>query len=440
MAIPNDFLFDQSSGLYYKDEMTVDQNNVPIRLVTWYDPNTDTYNPVAYPVENTANTQGAEQEPQNYQQDPTTQDVGNNQQTYTNNSYYSENPNSGQEPPKKGKGGLIAIIASSSCAVVIAVLAIVGWQLGWFNSFFGGGDNVVSPDSTATPMLTSTPAPTALAQATPTPIPPTATPAPEPEPLSTSINIDEVEIFQYLDSSTDLDMLDIFIPDLLSAYPKSLPGVEAGDLMYSWEFYFGNYCAVSLYYVCEETNSTDEILISDMTAAFWENTADGWVSIYTPEFWAGAGNITFYDLDLPPEPQLLFTEYESIYTYIQLGTDTVDRDIPIVSEGGETDYHLGTYYSYTELILDAQYIPYIELYDDGTCYVMLNMGNGMSGGECTYTYYPETLDGYIYFPGTDEEVYFFFIDGFNTLIFDRVENFGILNWEYYEGYSAFFKE
>ncbi len=423
MSVPNGFLFDQNSGLYYKDEMTVDQNNAPIRLVTWYDPNTDTYNPVAYPVDST----------QNFPQNSVTQ---NYQQNYADNGLQADTAN--QKPLKKGKGGLIAIIASSSAFVVLVVLGIVGWQMGWFNALFSSGDSAVIPENSPTPTASNaTPAPTS--QATPSPAPPTISPT---QPFSATINIDNVEIYQYLESDYEIDILDIYIPDLLNSYPKSLPDVGVGDLMYSWEVYFGDSYAVSLYYICEEVDSTEEIDVYDMSAAFWENTSTGWTSLHFLDFWAGDNYISFYDVILPENPHLVFTEYTSLFTYIQLGTNSESRDIPVESGGytAESSDHLGTFYSYTDNIPVLEYTPYIELYADGTYYMYLNLGDGMADGTGTYTYAPETRDGYMYFKGYDEEIYFYFEDDFDTLIFTAQSNYGLMNYEHHGTYGAFFRD
>ncbi len=414
MSAPNDFIFDPNSGLYYKDEMTVDQNGTPIRLVTWYDPNTDTYNPVAYPVEQ-----------------PNTQYVDNGAQ-YQNQPTYEQNAT----PPKKGKGGLIAIIVSASSLVVIAVLGIIGWQMGWFDSLFApnGGDSVI-PSVTASPMPTDEPMPT-------------QEPSPTSEPTSTPqmdfyVDMDGAQIYYELDDEHTATWVDLYLPTLDEMYPKSLPGAEVGEVMYSFEVWINEYYAVALTYVCEETDSTEYISLYDMTAYLLqiEDSGGTWEVAEELEFDIYDTTITFWDVWLDYASIHTFTSEEGAIALVQMGDFIDNRNIaPDISglSNVSSEEHLGSFYSYTDDI-PPEYTPYIELYDDGTYYMRLNLGDQMAEGSGTYEYYPESSDGFINFEGTGEDVYFYFIDDYDTLVFTG-EQYGLMNYDYASPDGAFFRE
>ncbi len=133
--IPEGFIHDPSSGLYFKDETVTGQDGRPVRLVTWYDPTTGQFNPVYYEIkEETAPVKTQTQDTQK----------------------------------QKSKGALIAIIASSVCVVSLAVVGVIGFQMGWFNASPSAQS---IPVSTPNSNLEATPAPTAVVQ-TPAPVNP----------------------------------------------------------------------------------------------------------------------------------------------------------------------------------------------------------------------------------------------------------------------------
>ncbi len=113
--IPEGFIRDPSSGLYFKDEIVTGQDNRPVRLVTWYDPNTGQFNPVYYEIK--------EESPPPAKPQSTT-------------------------PKKSSNGKTIALIASAICVIALVTVGVFGFQLGWFNAFLGGENTAVLPDGT----------------------------------------------------------------------------------------------------------------------------------------------------------------------------------------------------------------------------------------------------------------------------------------------------
>ncbi len=111
--IPEGFIYDHNSGLYYKDEIVTGHDNRPVRLVTWYDPNTGQFNPVYYEIKEEA----PPVKPQN------------------------------TVSKKSGNGKTIALIVSSICLIALVTVGVVGFQMGWFNTFLSGENTAVLPEN-----------------------------------------------------------------------------------------------------------------------------------------------------------------------------------------------------------------------------------------------------------------------------------------------------
>lgn len=118
--IPDGFVLDPQSKLYYRSEKGVDANGALIQRVTYYDPAKKTYHPVDYPAAQTPATQGAQPLPAPPEPPPT---FSGHSATLRQESYQ----------PIAKKKALMPIVIAGAAVLLVAVLGICAWQFGWFS-------------------------------------------------------------------------------------------------------------------------------------------------------------------------------------------------------------------------------------------------------------------------------------------------------------------
>jgi len=363
MNIPQGYILDSNSGLYYS-EIQADNK----RIVTWFNPEDNSYNKISYPLEEISN------EP-------------------VMNSDNSKLPNTIPRNPKKKMGGKKKLIIIIVLILLIGGLSFSIWHFEWYHNipFL---NNLFSTEEESQAVLSVSG--NSLEESTEKQVSTEEESKREEESTLESESVLtqeklELEVVTIKVEASAPNMANIKIEGIFfeETYPASEEGKEVDDLLYKWEIEMGNY-AVSLMYFCEDANDTGTITLEDMQCDLWEfdEEDNSFSAIQTLTFTAEDNQLIFEDVVISEESKIDLSTYKNyVFRYLN-GTEEIEVK-PKTSIRKQEDFQL------TSNIVDAVYVYRNAESEE---YLGVNFNHSLSMGKQFYFSFSQG-DSSSYFDG-----------------------------------------
>lgn len=205
---------------------------------------------------------------------------------------------------------------------------------------------------------------------------------------------------------------------LEKAYPASISGVPEGALLYEWGLTFGEY-KLSVSYFCRDAGDTGTISPAGMRCSLWKRNGDGYSAVGdSVPCSASKGQLIFGPFGLPEGETLnlkTFADYNFVYQYgerhesfkpvtlVKNGSSAASSSEKAGAEesSGTADISIpfDNYYGrYTckDGGFQGEYLPALDLKEDGTFTMAVNTGFGMAKASGRHFWAPDEEVVYLY--------------------------------------------
>lgn len=475
--IPEGFLYDENSGLYYTQFIADHEEGAACQFVTWFDADSGEYTQYTYPIESkeSINTQISEEstygmpmeEQTSFRQNADAQLLSAPEEPEVDLSEYYINLEEGDRRSDRkmtSNRRSTKQIAIAGAVLAVVILAVCAWKFQWLDKDGNAekaevmqeadGDEAEEAQADQ-PMKLAAESDSQMSE----------------EELAlarqgTQYPMDNIYVNIIPKNEREAEFIKIGgLSNMTGEFFNDFEADRSGHCVYEWEVELAN-CSVSLSYFYEPEDSKT-ITAQDMQCNLWIRDGDSSQVVDGINYDIAEDSITFYNVILPDEcTSDIKTIYEEkvnvnvllggtssqidIYPIVDFaenfpGTEEYEKAMIEMEANGWTESKCQPGFAYygTFTCFDSQlagYEPYIDLGPDGTFYMRMNLGDTMADATGTYTW-EEKDDIYIFLYFDDvggtipSEATAIMSSGPDTLYFET-SGFGLMGYGDSSGYFS----